>query len=275
MDSERTQAELYVTQYNLRCCNVEMLREIVVLYGLFAYFAFFVAQVGQTYVCASILTVFTVLYWIITGVMLWTMKEVTFYQSALFSGVGAVLRGLYFSSVGLVFVEVYRLSAWYYIGALAAWGICTLLRLWPDWYRVRRCKYQPREMDEYGYPVEEFTYEQRMRGGRILLVLVALFVVFWVVYIKIIYPQLGRAGIPTTVVLLSFLLGQAMEIGTPGLLKAYYIKKYDISGEPLPVRNMRWGPKPSLFRRVVWFAFKWLFIGAAVMFQVWAFLMPK
>ena len=101
MDSERTQAELYVTQYNLRCCNVEMLRGIVVLYGLSAYFSFFVAQVGQTYVCASILTVFTVLYWIITGVMLWTMKEVTFYQSALFSGVGAVLRGLYFSSVGL------------------------------------------------------------------------------------------------------------------------------------------------------------------------------
>lgn len=275
MDSERTQAELYVTQYNLRCCNVEMLRGIVVLYGFFTYFAFFVAQVGQTYVCASILTVFTVLYWIITGVMLWTMKELTFYQSALFCGVGAVLRGLYFSSVGLVFVEVYQLSAWYYVGALAAWGICTLLRLCSDWYRVRRCKYQPREMDEYGYPVEEFTYEQRMRGGRILLVLVALFVLFWVVYIKIIYPQLGRAGIPTTVVLLSFMLGQAMEIGTPGLLKAYYIKKYDISGEPLPVRNMRWGPKPSLFRRVVWFLFKWLFIGAAVMFQVWAFLVPK
>lgn len=239
MDSERTQAELYVTQYNLRSDNVEMLRGPVVLYGFFTYFAFFVAQVGQTYVCASILTVFTVLYWIITGVMLWTMKEVTFYQSALFCGVGAVLRGLYFSSVGLVFVEVYRLSAWYYVGALAAWEICTLLRLWPDWYRVRRCKYQPREMDKYGYPVEEFTYEQRMRGGRILLVLVALFVLFWVVYIKIIYPQLGRAGIPTTVVLLSFLLGQAMEIGTPGLLKAYYIKKYDISGEPLPVRNVR------------------------------------
>lgn len=254
MDTERNQAVLYVTQYNFLFSNVDGLRDNLIFYGIFGYIVLMTGRMGRSYVCASILTAYVVLYALVTTVMRRRMTQVSYFQGALFDGLGSGLLSLYITCVGLVYVEIARLGPGYYVGVLAAWVVVTFLHLWPDWRRVRQGKLTPRKLDRYGYPVKEFTYEQRKRGSWLLLALVALFILFWVVFAKFIYPRLGRAGAPMVAVLLTFLMGQFMELGVTGLLKAYYIKKYDIPGESRPARDERWEPKPSLGQRI-WFGF--------------------
>lgn len=274
MDTERNQAVLYVTQYNFLSSNVDGLRENLIFYGIFGYIVLMTGRMGRSYVCASILTVYVVLYALVTTVMRRRMTQVSYFQGALFAGLGSGLLSLFLTCVGLVYVEIGRLGPGYYVGVLAAWVVVTFLHLWLDWRRVRRGKLTPRKLDKYGFPTEEFTYEQRKRGSWLLLAIVVLFILFWVVFAKLIYPRLGRAGAPVTMVLMSFLMGQFMELGVTGLLKAYYIKKYDIPGESRPARDERWEPKPSLGQRI-WFGFlKWFMIIFVILTLVGAFMLP-
>lgn len=75
-------------------------------------------------------------------------------------------------------------------------------------------------------------------------------------------------------ILMTFLMGQFMELGVTGLLKAYYIKRYDIPGESRPARDERWEPKSSLGQRI-WFGFwKWFLILFAILTLVAAFMRP-
>lgn len=274
MDTERRQAELYVTQYNFLFSNVDDLRGNLIFYGIFGYIVLMTGRMGRSYVCASILTVYVVLYALVTTVMRRRMTQVSYFQGALFAGLGSGLLSLFLTCVGLVYVEIGRLGPGYYVGVLAAWVVVTFLHLWLDWRRVRRGKLTPRKLDKYGFPTEEFTYEQRKRGSWLLLAIVVLFILFWVVFAKLIYPRLGRAGAPVTMVLMSFLMGQFMELGVTGLLKAYYIKKYDIPGESRPARDERWEPKPSLGQRI-WFGFlKWFMIIFVILTLVGVFMLP-
>lgn len=274
MDSERTQVELYVTQYNRWFRNVDDLRGHLYLYGFLAYISVIMGRIGHSYVWASILTAFIPLYWLATTVMRRRMTQVSYFQGALFDGLGSGLLSLYTTCVGLVYVEIARLGPGYYVGVLAAWVVVTFLHLWLDWRRVRQGKLTPRKLDKYGLPTEEPTYEQRKRGCWLLLALVVLFILFWVVFAKFIYPRLGRAGVPMIMILMTFLIGQFMELGVTGLLKAYYIKKYDIPGESRPARDERWEPKPSLGQRI-WFGFwKWFMISFAILTLVGAFMLP-
>lgn len=246
MNTERTQAELYVTQYNFLFNNVDDLRGHLILYGIFAYIAVITGRMGRSYVCASLLAVYVIAYWLAIAVMRRRMTQVSYFQGALFAGLGSGLLSLFLTCVGLVYVEIARLGPGYYVGVLAAWVVVTLLHLWLDWRRVCQGKFTPRKLNKYGFPTEEPTYEQRKPGSWLLLALMILFILFWVVFAKCIYPRLGRAGAPMTMVLMTFLMGQFMELGVTGLLKAYYIKKYDIPGESCPARDERWEPKPSL-----------------------------
>ena len=274
MDTERNQAVLYVTQYNFLSSNVDGLRENLIFYGIFGYIVLMTGRMGRSYVCASILTAYVVLYALVTTVMRRRMTQVSYFQGALFDGLGSGLLSLYITCVGLVYVEIARLGPGYYVGVLAAWVVVTFLHLWLDWRRVRQGKLTPRKLDKYGLPTEEPTYEQRKRGCWLLLALVVLFILFWVVFAKFIYPRLGRAGVPMIMILMTFLIGQFMELGVTGLLKAYYIKKYDIPGESRPARDERWEPKPSLGHRI-WFGFwKWFMISFAILTLVGAFMLP-
>lgn len=274
MDSERTQVELYVTQYNRWSRNVDDLRGHLYLYGFLAYISVIMGRIGHSYVWASILTAFIPLYWLATTVMRCRMTQVSHFQGALFGGLGSVLLSLYTTCVGLVYVEIARLGPGYYVGVLVAWGICTFLHFCPALWRVRRGKLTPRKFDKYGFLIKEFTYEQRKWGTWLLLAIVVLFILFWVAFAKLIYPRLGRAGAPMLMVLMTFMVGQVMEVGVTGLLKAYYIKKYNIPGESRPARDERWEPKPSLGQRI-WFGFwKWFMIILAILILVGAFMLP-
>ena len=147
MDTERNQAVLYVTQYNFLSSNVDGLRENLIFYGIFGYIVLMTGRMGRSYVCASILTAYVVLYALVTTVMRRRMTQVSYFQGALFDGLGSGLLSLYITCVGLVYVEIARLGPGYYVGVLAAWVVVTFLHLWLDWRRVRQGKLPPRKLD--------------------------------------------------------------------------------------------------------------------------------
>ena len=104
---------------------------------------------------------------------------------------------------------------------------------------------------------------------------VVLLAVCIIVYVALIFPHLGKVGVALNVLMLDVFLGFIFSVGVCGLLKAYYIKKYNIQGESIPAYSSCPEEKPTLLHRIVWGFLKWLGIGMAVMVQIGVFLMSR
>ena len=279
MDGRRAYAENFVRYYwRGAVVDGEFLRGVnLYVLGIFTYLVLYWAQMGRHYVTVCFLIALVVFNEIM--VARWKRRggELDFFQRHLLQGYLAAVGSLSFMLYPVVLVEQsgnVTLTLLFLAIMVAIWLILLLPQLLIPWSNIRREKtYIHRNLDQYGVPIA--TEKEKQAARRRLLVAVVLLAVCIIVYVALIFPHLGKVGVALNVLMLDVFLGFIFSVGVCGLLKAYYIKKYNIQGESIPAYSSCPEEKPTLLHRIVWGFLKWLGIGMAVMVQIGVFLMPR
>lgn len=277
MEGKQAYAENFVRYYWMNTAmGGNSLEGDLYCLGGFAYLMLCWAQMGRHYVTASFLIALVVCNGVLVARLKHRGGELDFFQWHLLEGYEAAVRSLSILLYPVVFVEQSgntRVTLLFFGVMMTIWVLILLLHLLIPWWNIHREKtYIPRELDEDGVPVA--TEEQKQRGMRSFKVAVGVVVVCAGVYLAFLFPRLGKAGIAINILLLDIFLAAVFSVGISALLKAYYIKKYNIQGRSIPAYIEMSRPTKSLPRRIVKGILKWTIITILVAIQVVGFLSP-
>lgn len=238
----------YVKKGNIPSITIHTVAGLNFVYGFFNYMFLALAIASHRVFFAVILTIITLSHLILMGVLKRTVTELNFRQRFLLAGFWAMFSSVFFLLCAMVLVETvnkFRLLGFALL--LLLWLFCLGLNLLIPWLRMRKGRYNtPGKM------------------GKAVLVFAAALPIA-AIMAKITAPYLSQ---PMSVVVgsgLFMIMSVFCLLGSPMLLKAHYIKRYDIPGSPMPCLDYEnQNPRRSLVRNLLVAFLKLLGLALAI-----------
>lgn len=237
----------YVKKGNIPFLTIHTVAGLNFVYGIFHYIFLAFAMASHRFFFAAILTITAVSHWVLMGVLKRTVTELNFRQRFLLAGYWAMFSSVFFLLCAMVLVET--ASEFGLLGfalLLILWLFCLGLNLLIPWLRMQKGRYNtPGKM------------------SKAVLVFAAALPIA-AIMAKITAPYVSQ---PMSVVVgsgLFMIMSVFCLLGSPMLLKAHYIKRYDIPGSPIPCLNYEYQNPRSLVRNILVTFLKLLGLALAV-----------
>lgn len=213
----------YINRGNAPLMTISHISGMNVLYCFFTYGFLIYAIVSRNFITTSILTAATAFHLVLVAVLKRRVQELSFYQRFLLSGFSTVFASVYFLLCSLIITEtVTSYGLGFQALLVLLWLGFIALRLLIPWLRVRRDGYnKPRKApSKKVVPLSIGVFALAGLAGRGVA--------------RIIFPRLEQSMAVLVGIWLFFFMSVMFALGASHLLKAYYIKRYEIEGESIP-----------------------------------------
>lgn len=213
----------YINRGNAPLMTVSHISGMNFLYCFFTYGFLVYAIVSRHVITTSILFAATVFHVILVAVLKRRVQELNFHQRFLISGFSTLFASVFFLLCSLIIAETVTSYGLGFRALLVLlWLVCVGLRLLIPWLRVRKGSYHnpPKKAAKQAVPLSIGLFMVAGLAGRLVA--------------RMIFPHLEQSVSVLVGIWLFFLMSVFCALGTSHLLKAYYIKRYDIEGESIP-----------------------------------------
>lgn len=230
---KREYAEAYVKWGSRSRISLNTLGMMTWVYTLLTALGLYYAFSTKRFVFATCMVVVVVAYGIMTEIFKHRVRQWTYAQSFLLQGGSALIASVVFLLFSLVLVETAtEYGIWYYIWVVGVWLAIMFLYIYIPWKEVEDGTFYRAQMQNKS----QKCYNERM--GRRRASVLGIGAVAGIMGQSFARSTLAHVNgdVVAHVAIWAFLIvAVLMGMGSSALLKAYYIRKYDIKGKSVPV----------------------------------------
>lgn len=246
---EKMYAEAYVKWRSGNRMSLNSLSMMTWVYVLLTALGLYYAFNTQRFFFAICMIIVVVAHGTIIEICKQRVQQWTYFQHFLIQGGSSLTASIVFLLLALVLVETAtKYGIWYYFLVVGAWLAIILLYSYIPWKKVQ---------DGTFYRAQQWNksqkwYNERIGGRGIPVIGIGAFA--GIIGQSFARSTLSRAsgGVVANVAIWAFLIvAMIMGMGSSDLLKAYYVKKYDIKGKSVPVWWMGDGVGKPLSWRIL------------------------
>lgn len=219
--------------------DLNSLTGMIPLYAMIGFMAFGYAYLSGHFLIAIPMLMFIGSYSVLTIVIKKRIRFLTFFQQYLITGLGCMSGSAVFLMMSLVTVEaggVYE--KWYYILLVAIWSSFLFISMFIPWAKARR--------GAYNGVVRDRKKKNMISGGVVGGAALA-----GVLCGRRMTQELNQNYALNFVIWGFLILSVLFLVGTPNLLKAYFVKKYHIEGPTIPSWTLVRGKRKNSNRRTI------------------------
>lgn len=230
---ERKYAEAYVKWREGNKISLNTLSMMTWVYSFLAGLALYYAFTTKRFFFASCMVVVVVAHGIITEICKQRVRQWTYVQTFLLPGISSLSASVVFLLLALVLVETATVyGVWYYSLIIGLWLVTIALYIYIPWKNVRNGTFYVAQQRHNSH---KWSNERIDRRGASVLGIGALAGIMGQSFARSTLSQ-ASSGVVANVAIWAFqIVAMIMGMGSSNLLKAYYVKKYDIKGKSVPV----------------------------------------
>ena len=196
--------------------------------------------VTRKFIVTSIVVTMVVFYTVITNILVRKMTSVSYYQRFLLTGSSALFTSLFFLMMPYSLVETVisdRMTQIVYALAIGlAWILAVFLIFSFEIYNTKKGKYSKTKS------------KKKNRAG--IAAISSIGAVFGISIMKFASKWMTQEVAINVVIILSYIVSVLAALGIPHFLVAYFVKKYSIPGESLPVSLFSRKKKPATRKKM-------------------------